>query len=131
MEPRMNADERGWEELTERIIACADRVSNELGCGFLETVYKRAMLVELWHEGLTAEAEKSIQVRYRDEVVGEYFADIVVDGCIILELKAAKELDAVHSVQCINYLKATGFTLCLLMNFGNPKAKAKRIVRNF
>ncbi len=127
----MNADEHRWNAVTERIIGCVFKVANTLGCGFLECVYKRAMLIELHDNGLEAEAEKAIEVVYRGQTVGHYLADIIVENNIILELKAVKELDEIHKAQCINYLKASHLSLCLLINFGSPKVSIKRIVRNF
>ena len=130
MEPQMNADERRLNPITEQVIACAYRVSNELGCGFLEKCYKNAMFVDLTHSGLLAQAEHPITVKYRGAVVGEYFADLLVAGEILVEIKAVKSLDDVHTAQCINYLRATGLKICLLINFGRSKIEIKRIVHN-
>ena len=127
----MDADERRLNELTERIIACAFTVANELGAAFLEKVYKNALRLELIAAGLSVVREQSIPVRYRGEVVGEYWADLLVNECVLIELKAVREFDDVHKAQCINYLKATGLRICLLINFGKPKIEVKRIVRQF
>jgi GxxExxY protein len=127
----MNADERRYNELTERVIGCIYAVSNAMGCGFLEKVYRNALHVELTVNGLVAEPEKKIIITYRGAVVGDYIADLVVEGCILLELKAVKALDDVHMAQCLNYLKATGIKVCLLVNFAKPKVEIRRIVNHF
>ena len=106
MEPQMDADERRLNAITEQIIACAYRVSNELGCGFLERCYRNAMLIELTHAGLLAKPEHPIKIYYRGAVIGDYVADLVVSDEVLVEIKAVKNLDDVHSAQCINYLKA-------------------------
>jgi len=115
-------------EVTKRIIGCAYAVSNGLGAGFLEKVYENALVHELRKSGLHALQQQPIQVVYDDQVVGDFVADIVVSHSVIVELKAAKGLDDVHSAQCINYLKATGMKICLLINFGQPKIEIKRFV---
>src|SRR3972149_11296752 len=112
----MNTDET--DGLTERIIRCAFTVSNDLGCGFLEKVYENALAHELRKAGLSVRQQCPIQVCYDGQVVGDYAADLLVEDCVLLELKALKELDDVHLTQCLNYLKATGLSLCLLLNFG-------------
>ena len=115
-------------QITERIIGCVHRVSNTLGSGFLEKVYENALLIELGHCGLRAEQQHPIKVFYNNSLVGEFAADILVDNCVIVELKAVKILDDVHTAQCLNYLKATGMRICLLVNFGKPRADIKRII---
>jgi GxxExxY protein len=127
----MNADERRLNEITEKVIGCAYAVSNELGCGFLEKVYANAMYVEVTRNGLRAQSEAAITIRYRGVVVDEYVADLVVEGQVLVELKAVKNLDEVHVAQCLNYLKATGFRVCLLINFAKTKIEIKRLVNNF
>jgi GxxExxY protein len=127
----MDADERRLNEVTERIIGCAYAVANELGAGFLEKPYKNAMRLEVVASGMRVMHEHPIQIFYRGEVVGEYFADLLVEESVVVELKAVKDLDDVHRAQCVNYLKATGLKVCLLINFGNPKVQIKRIVRQF
>ncbi len=112
--------------LTERIIGCAFKVSNALGCGFLEKVYENALAHELRKTGLRAEQQHPIVVQYDGIVVGEYFADILVADAVILELNATKEIDDVFTAQCLNYLRATGKPICLLMNFGKPRVDVKR-----
>ena len=136
MEPQMNADERRFDrsemsQLTERVIKCAFTVSNTLGCGFLEKVYENALTHELRKAGIQAEQQYGINVHYDGAVVGEYVADLLVEQCLLVELKAAKELDDIHLAQCLNYLKATKLRLCLLMNFAKPKLEVRRVVNNF
>ncbi len=89
------------------------------------------MTHELEKEGLRVEQQKSIEVRYDSVVVGEYAADLLVEKCVLVELKAVKSLDAVHLAQCMNYLKATGLRVCLLINFGSPRVQLKRVVNHF
>ena len=131
MEPQMNANKRRLNEITEKVIGCAYEVANRLGCGFLEHVYQNSMFVELTHAGLKARPQSSITVHYRDAVVGEYFADLLVEDEVLVELKAVKALDEIHMAQCLNYLKATGLKICILINFGQPKIEIRRIVNNF
>ena len=123
----MNTDAHGWNQVTELIIGCAFDVFNGLGCGFLAKVYENALAHELRKAGLSVEQQKPIVVRYDGVVVGDYVADFVVEGAILIELKACKGFDEVHEAQCLNYLKATGLPICLLMNFGRPKVEIKRL----
>jgi GxxExxY protein len=115
--------------ITERIIGCAYTVSNSLGCGFLEKVYENALAHELRKAGLIVAQQQPIKVVYDDVVVGEYIADLLIEGTVLVELKAIKGLDEIHMAQCLNYLKATGLHLCLLINFGKPRVEIKRIVK--
>jgi len=133
LKPQMNADERRSKinQLTEKIIGCVLQVSNVLGAGFLEKVYENALVVELRQSNLRVEQQHRIEVRYRDVLVGDFVADILVEGCVIVEVKAVKALDDIHAAQCLNYLRATQLQICLLVNFGTPKATVKRIVHNF
>ena len=105
-------------ELTAKIIECAYKVHNTLGFGFLETVYQNSFLIELIKVGLRSEKEKKIQVYYDNQLVGDYMADIIVEDKVILELKSVKDLHPAHEAQLINYLKATGLEVGLLINFG-------------
>ncbi len=116
--------------ITRTIIGCAFTVGNALGYGFLEKVYENALTIEIRKHGLTAEQQQPVKVYYSGEVVGEFFADILVEGSVLIELKAAKAFDEAHIAQCLNYLKATGLKLCLLINFGANKVEVKRIVRD-
>lgn len=126
----MHADERGLNSVSEVIIGCAYRVGNELGVGFLEKVYENAMFVELTRSGMKVAQQFPITVRYQGFVVGEYFGDLLVNECVLVELKHAQGFDDLHIAQCLNYVKATGLKLCLLINFGKPKIEIKRLVNN-
>lgn len=133
LEPQMNADERRSKtnEIAEAIIGAAYDVSNQLGAGFLEKVYENALTHQLRKVGLRAMQQWPVSVYYDGVVVREYVADIIVEDLILVELKAAKGLNDVHLAQCLNYLKATGKTLCLLLNFGTSRVEVKRIVHRF
>lgn len=126
----MNADEHrlDLDALTHAVIGCAYRVSNELGCGYVEKVYRNAMLRVLERAGLKAEKEAPISVLFDGVVVGEFFADLLVEGVVLVELKAVRELDELHWAQCLNYLKATKLPVCLLINFGSTRIQLKRFV---
>jgi GxxExxY protein len=119
------------DRLTESTICCAYNVSNKLGAGFVEKVYENALAIELRKAGFDVNQQSPIKIMYDGFVVGEFAADLLVESKVILELKSVKFLDAIHSAQCLNYLKATGLPVCLLINFGKPKAQVKRIVHNF
>jgi GxxExxY protein len=127
----MDANSRRLDEISNRVIGAALTVSNTLGVGFLEKVYENALAHELRKAGLAVEQQKVIQVEYDGVIVGDYVADILVEGDLLVELKAVKALDEIHMAQCMNYLKATGRRLCMLLNFGNTKLQIKRVVRNF
>lgn len=116
---------------TDKIIKSFYKVYNELGFGFLEKVYENALFIELKDLGLYCEKQKQIIVYYNTQIVGEYFADIIVNNCIILELKAAESLCEEHEFQLINYLKATEIEVGLLLNFGKkPEFKRKLFTNN-
>ena len=119
------------DRITEAVIGCAHGVSNSLGAGFLEKVYENALAVELSLNGIEAIQQQRIEVSYKDVVVGDYVADLLVEKCVVVEVKAVKALEDIHVVQCLNYLKATSLNVCLLINFGAPKVVVKRIVRQF
>ncbi len=123
----MNAEpqETKHKDLTDKIIKVFYRVYNKLGYGFLEKVYENAMLIELKKEGITSSSQFPIKVLYENEIVGEYFADILVSTQVIVEVKAAKTLSAESEAQLLNYLKATDLEVGLLLNFG-PKPEIKR-----
>jgi GxxExxY protein len=121
-----HADEQRLNDLSGNIIGCAFNVLNTLGAGFLEKVYENALAVELRERGFGVEQQHGMKVMYHHVVVGEYFADLLVDRQILVELKVVKALDDTHRLQCINYLKATGLRLCLLLNFARPKLEIKR-----
>ena len=113
---------------TEQIIACAFKVSNTLGCGFLEKVYENALAHELNKSGLPCEQQASIDVRYDGVIVGQYFADILVDRQVILEIKVVKNIIGVHEAQTLNYLKATGLKTALVLNFASSRVEVRRFV---
>ncbi len=124
----MNADYQDfkYKELTEKIIKIFYRVYNNLGYGFLEKVYENAMMIEFKKEGIFAVAQFAIKVFYEGEVIGEYYADILVDNKVIVEIKAAKHLVEENEAQLLNYLKATDIEVGLLLNFGiKPEFKRK------
>ena len=116
------------EETTQRIIGAAFEVHDQLGYGFLERVYQRALQVELLRRGAIAEIEKRIQVRYKGIVVGDYDADVLVDGCVVVEIKVAPQYDKRDEAQLLNELKATSLKVGLLINFGRNKVEDKRLV---
>ncbi len=115
-------------ELMERVIGAVFEVSNGLGAGFLEKIYRRALMHELSFRRLRAEAEVSLSVSYKERIVGEYFADILVEDVLVVELKCVERLAGEHVAQCINYLRASGLLVCLLVNFQKPKVEWRRIV---
>ncbi len=114
-------------ELTDKIIACFFAVYNTLGYGFLESVYLRAMVIELQRMGLQVQVEYPIRVYYAGQVVGEFFADLLVEGLVVVELKAVSTISTQHEAQLLNYLNATRHEVGLLLNFGH-KAEIKRKV---
>ncbi|MEN6460746.1 MAG: GxxExxY protein [Syntrophomonas sp.] len=116
-----------YKDLTEKIIACAYKVFRVLGTGFLEKVYENALVVELERCGFKVTQQQSLKVFYEGVAVGDYFADLVVEDKIILELKALNQLDKVHEVQLVNYLKATGIKVGLLINFGDKITIKRRV----
>ena len=115
-------------EITEKIIGAAFEVHRELGYGFLERVYQRALQVELLRAGVSAEIENRIQVKYKGVLVGDYDADLIVDGCVAVELKVTPQYDKRDEAQLLNELKATGIKVGLLINFGRAKVEYKRLV---
>ena len=115
-------------EITEKIIGAAQRVHNTLGYGFLEKVYQNALVIELRTLRFKVDVEQPIAVHYHGEIVGNYVADIVVDEKVILEIKAVKELSKIHEVQLVNYLKATGIEVGLLINFGRSVTVKRRVM---
>ncbi len=118
-----------YEELTKKIIGCVYNVYNSLGFGYLESVYEKALMVELNLAGLEAKSQVPIAIKYRDYTVGDFIADIVVEDKIILELKSVKHLSKIHEIQLVNYLVATGKDVGLLINFAEEKVEIKRKVR--
>ncbi|HSZ56018.1 MAG TPA: GxxExxY protein [Tepidisphaeraceae bacterium] len=122
----MDTDEERLNRLTETIIGCAFRVHNVLGCGFAEKVYENALIHEIRKAGLVVAQQVPIEVWYDGVLVGKYFADVVVEGSVLVETKAVKNFDDAHTAQCLNYLAATQIPLCLLLNFSR-KVEIKRL----
>jgi GxxExxY protein len=122
-----HAPNPGVNDITEIVIGCAFRVHNTLGAGFLEKVYENALIHELRKSGLGAAQQAEINVYYDGVEVGHFAADLLVESIVLIELKAAKALDDIHLAQCLNYLRATGLKICLLLNFGGPKLQIKRV----
>ena len=123
----MAEDKGHLNELSRVIIGRAFEVQNTLGVGFLEKVYENALALELREAGLGVQQQYAMEVRYKQAMVGVYTADMLVQNAVLVELKAVKALDSIHEAQCINYLKATGLPLCLLLNFGHPRLEIKRL----
>lgn len=116
------------EAITEVVLISAFEVSNTLGCGFLEKVYERALVIELRSRGLKACGRVPLAVMYKGQNVGDYFADILVEDVVAVELKCAERLGNEHIAQCMNYLTASGLSVCLLMNFQRARLEWKRIL---
>ena len=120
--PRQELD-----KLTEGIIACAFKVSNTLGSGFVEKVYENAHAHEMVKDGLQIVQQFPIEVRYDEVIVGRFFADLLVESLVLVELKAVTNLTEEHLAQALNYLRATGLPICLLINFGKPRIQIRRL----
>ena len=127
----MNADSKRLDEISERVIGCAFTVANTLGAGFLEKVYENALVHELTKAGLMVRQQIAIAVEYDGITVGTYAADLLVEHAVLVEIKAVRALDTNHDAQYLNYLRATGLTVCLLMNFANPRLEIRRRVNGF
>ncbi len=127
----MHADEAELNRLSKVIIGRALAVANTLGSGFLEKVYENALAYELLKVGIAVAQQHGIVVLYDGAVVGEYAVDLLVEGSVVVELKAVMALNAAHRAQCLNYLKATDLRMCLLLNFGRPRLEIKRLVWRF
>jgi len=119
-----------YEELTHKIIGCAYKVFNELGFGFLENIYKNAMIIELTKNNLKVEAEKPLKVYYDNQVVGDFYIDLFVEDLLVVELKSVQNLAKEHEVQLVNYLNALKKDIGLLINFGLTGVDVKRKYRN-
>ena len=115
-------------ELTEKVIGICFDVLNELGAGFLESVYLKSMLIALTEKGIKAQEQVPLKVNFRGKVVGDFCADLLIEGRLVIELKAVKALVPEHEAQLLNYLKATGMRVGLLVNFGKSKLEWKRMV---
>jgi len=117
------------EKLTHDILSCCFEVSNALGCGYLESVYQNALSIALDERGIGHQKEVPLDVRFHGQVVGQFYADIVVEKSIILELKAVKSLVQEHFAQTLNYLHGTGIEVGFLVNFGKPRLEYRRLER--
>lgn len=117
-------------KIGEMIIGCSYAVGNMLGNGFLEKVYENALALELIEKNFDVKQQHPINVYYKNRVVGEYIADLLIENKIIVELKTVKAIDEIHLAQCLNYLKATNLPLCLLINFGKPRVEVKRVFQS-
>ncbi len=115
------------DDLTEQIIGACYEVSNELGAGYLEAVYEKALLIALHDKGLAATSQVPLDVMFRNQIVGKYCADIVVEHQVIVELKAARSLGSEHIAQVLNYLRGTDLKVGLLINFGRSKIEIRRL----
>ena len=115
--------------LCEQVIGAAFRVSNTLGIGFVEKVYENALAMELRKADLKIQQQKPLRVLYDGAIIGESACDILVEDCLMVELKVATALDDAHLGQYLNYLKASGLHLCLLLNFGPPRLEIRRVIR--
>ncbi len=124
----MHAGEVELNRLSKVIIGCALTVANTLGPGFLEKVYENALAYELRKAGIAVAQQHGVAVLYDGAVVGEYAVDLLVEASVVVELKAVMALNDVHRAQCLNYLKATGLRMCLLLNFGRPRLEIRRLV---
>lgn len=128
----MHANEREYvDKIVKAIIGAAYKVSNQLGSGFLEKVYERALAIELREQGLKVKTQFAVPVQYKGNTIGTYVADMLVADKILLELKCVECFTKDHLAQCINYLKATNLNICLLINFQCSKLEWKRVVYNF
>ncbi|MCK4311815.1 MAG: GxxExxY protein [Candidatus Cloacimonetes bacterium] len=116
-----------FSDITDKIIRCFYNVFDELGAGFLESIYVKALIIELKNIGLNIESEKEIKVNYKGTIIGNFRADIVVEDKVIIEIKAISSLNSQHEAQLLNYLKATGIRVGLLVNFGNKLEFKRRI----
>ena len=124
----MNAETDKLNKVTETVIGCAYRVSDNLSCGFLEKIYENALTHELRKMGLKVEQQKRFNVTYDGILVGEYIADLIAEGQVIVETKASRMIEEIHTAQCLNYLKATGLKVGLVLNFGATRVSVKRVV---
>lgn len=123
-------DEGQLNALSEKVIGRAYTVGNALGCGFLEKVYENALAHEVRKLGLKVEVQKPLHVIYDGVIVGEYYADLLIENILIIELKTSNGFSDSHKAQCINYLNSTKLPLCLLINFGKPRVEIKRVFQS-
>ena len=119
------------EELTKTILKACFEVSNELGCGFLESVYEKALIIVLVENGLKVQSQVPLKVMFRGQTVGDFYPDMIIEDVVLLELKAVKVLAPEHLAQVMNYLKATGIEVGFLVNFGSPRLEYRRFGNRF
>lgn len=117
-----------YKDLTYKIIGLAMEVHNELGYGFLEKVYENALMIQLKNENIKAEKQFPLKIYFKNQVVGEYYPDIIVDDKVIIELKATEKIIDAHKAQTLNYLKGTRLKVALIINFGKEKLEYERMV---
>ena len=117
-----------YKDLSYDIVKAAFEVHNHLGPGLLEKLYKRALIIELLARGYKIEQQKAIVAKYKDQIIGKHVLDLIVNDCIILELKAVTEVLPIHKQQALSYLKATGLELALVINFGASRVQSHRVV---
>ena len=117
-----------YKDLSYKIVGLAMQVHSELGPGFLEKVYENSLMILLNENGISCRSQVAIPVMFHDQVVGDYFADVIVQESILLELKAQDRIAEVHKAQVLNYLKATGYRLGILINFGKHRLETQRII---
>ena len=127
----MPTDQHRFNQISEKIIGCSFEVANTPRRGFIENIYANALSKELESKALNARREFPVKVHYKEHLVGEFFCDLLVEELIIVEVKANSGSNNLQLAQCLNYLKATGYKLCLLINFGAASVQIKRIVNNF
>jgi GxxExxY protein len=124
---RIKTDSLLHKELTDKVLGACFEVVHELGAGFLESVYEKALIVALIQKGLHVEAQVPLKVKFRGVIVGDFFVNILVENKVIIELKSVSAIRPEHQAQVINYLKATGIDVGLLVNFGNSKLEYRRL----
>lgn len=125
---KIQIDNLLYSDLSYKVVGLAMDVHNKLGCGFLEKVYENALMILLRKAGIKAEQQSQVSVFFEGEEVGFYIADIVVDKSIILELKSQEKITDVNRAQALNYLKATGYKLAIILNFGKTRLEYERLV---
>ena len=128
---RMLTDEHGFNDLTRKIFGCSYKVANALGHGFVEKVYEHSLLHELGKRRIPVRQQEPIKVFYDGIIVGDFLADLIVENKVLVEVKASQSITNLHFAQCLNYLKACGMPICLLINFGTPAVQIKRIFNTF
>ncbi len=132
MEPQINTDKHGkellYQEVTSDILQSSFEVHNTLGCGLLEKIYENSLMVDLKLKGRTVTSQKDYKVYYKNEVVGIYYADLIVDNKVIIEIKAVENIDDIHKAQLLNYLKISKLRVGLIINFAKPKLEYKRLI---